>query len=225
MTYIVVFCVTTILTSNYEVKNSETDLHRFALFDLKLDLDLVFWVTSILTSIDEVKNSKIDLQRPWSFILTLYLEFLAPFTYKKTPYTIHMTSILTSNNEVLNLETDLQRPGTFNLKLDVDFLAPFTHKKTPHMTHILVFWVTSILTLLMRSNTQMTSRGLDHSFWLYIWNSWPQLPIKRHPTWHTLKFVEWPPFWPPFMRSYTPKLTSGGPEYSQRLKIWIPWTH
>ena len=111
----------------------------------------VCWVTSILISIDEVKNSKIGLQRPWSFTLTLYLEFLAPFTYKMTPHMIHfvvflVTSILTSNNKVMNWETDLHRHGTLNLKLDLDFLAPFTHKKTPHMTHILVFWVTSILT-------------------------------------------------------------------------------
>ena len=77
MIHFVVFLVTSILTSNIEVMNLETDLQKPGTFNLKLDLDflarftnektshmtyiLIFWVTSILTSIDEVKNSKIGL--------------------------------------------------------------------------------------------------------------------------------------------------------------------
>ena len=90
---------------------------------------VVFWVTSS----HEVTNSENGLQRPAAFNLISDLDFLAPFTYKKTPHMTYivvlwLTSILTSIDEVKNSKIDLQRPIPFSLASYLDFSAPFTYK-------------------------------------------------------------------------------------------------
>ena len=58
------------------------------------------------------------------------------------------------------------------------------------MTYFWTFKLTSILTSIYEvRHLKVDLQRSGISFLTTVWIPWPQLPIKRHPTWHTLEFL------------------------------------